>query len=63
VFVDCSMDRDSVDRTLLRVKTRERFKVKMRFPSRVVFGLLCNRAKVAASGRPRMFAGSQPGAL
>ena len=54
VFADCLMDRDSVDRTLLRVKTRARFKVKMRIPLRavsLVFGLLCNRAKVAASGR------------
>jgi len=36
VFADRLMDRDSAERTLLRVKTRERFKVKMRVALRAV---------------------------
>jgi len=36
VFADRLMDRDSAERTLLRVKTRERFKVKMRVVLRAV---------------------------
>ena len=36
VFADRLMGRDSADRTLLRVKTRERFKVKMRVVLRAV---------------------------
>ena len=36
VFADRLMGRDSAERTLLRVKTRERFKVKMRVALRAV---------------------------
>jgi len=36
VFADRLMGRDSADRTLLRGKTRERFKVKMRVALRAV---------------------------
>ena len=36
VFADSLMGGDSADRTLLRVKTRERFKVKMRVVLRAV---------------------------
>jgi len=54
VFADLLMGRDSADRTLLRVKTRERFKVKMRVALRgvsLVFSLLCRKNLLSGEER------------
>jgi len=40
MFADRLTGRDSAERTLLRVKTRQRFKVKMRVVLRAVFSLV-----------------------